>query len=88
MSVVRWRPAAQKVEKQERINTMTLRKPFISPRVLQTCEVELELNLLGASANEVQFISNGIETKGHEVVTGGNTASDASWQVTSGDYFD
>lgn len=67
---------------------MKLRKTFISPRVLETCEVALELNLLGES-REVQFMSSGIETKGHEVVTGGNTVG-ATWSdgTAQGDYFD
>lgn len=81
MSVVRWRPAAQKVEKQERINTMTLRKPFISPRVLRTFEVMLETNLLGAS-NNLQFLTHGIETTGQET-TLDNSYSASDWQAGS-----
>jgi hypothetical protein len=49
-------------------DTMKLRKTFVSPRVLQTCGVALELNLLGAS-KEVKFMTNGIETTGQEVST-------------------
>lgn len=45
---------------------MKLRKPFISPRVLQTCEVMLETNLLGAST-DVQY--SNVETTGHKVTT-------------------
>ena len=47
---------------------MRKRKTFVSPRVLETCGVALELNLLAAS-KEVMFLSNGIETTGHEVST-------------------
>ena len=66
---------------------MKKKKKFVVPGVLQVCEVMLEENLLGGS-KEVQFLSSGVETTGQQVSTGGNTASDNSWSVTTGDYFD
>ena len=45
---------------------MKQKKTFISPRVLQTCEVMLETNLLGAST-DVQY--SNVETTGHKVTT-------------------
>ena len=67
--------------KIERIYTMNFRKTFISPRVLQTCEVVLETNLLGGS-NDVEFTSHGIETTGQQT-TLDNSYSASDWQAGS-----
>lgn len=63
---------------------MKSRKTFVSPRVLQTWEVELELNLLGAS-KEVKFLTNGIETTGHQISTDNSHDAD-DWTVVGSDF--
>ena len=70
----------RKGNKKEK-DTMNLRKTFISPRVLQTCEVVLETTLLVGS-NDVDFASHGIETTGQQTTVNNDyTASD--WQAGS-----
>jgi hypothetical protein len=61
---------------------MKLRKAFISPRVLQTCEVMLETNLLGAST-DVQY--SNVETTGHQVSTD-ITHDSTDWTTVGSDF--
>ena len=64
---------------------MKNKKEFVVPRVLQVCQVALEVDLLGAS-KEVRTSS--VRTTGQEVETK-NHESDI-WSITtdSGDLFD
>lgn len=62
-----------------RTYTMRRRKKFVSPRVMETCGVELEYNLLGAS-HEVMATPSVVETTGQKV----NESTDAhDWQAGS-----
>jgi hypothetical protein len=65
---------------------MKPRKTFISPRVLQTCEVALEAHLLGASQEVGR--SSSVIINGHEVETysdGSAAEYDNNWGASSFD---
>ena len=83
MSIVEGVTLNKRVGNQKGIYIMKLRKTFNSPRVLQTCEVVLETNLLGAST-DVQ--NSNVETTGHKVTT--DTTHDSTDWTTVGSDFD